>query len=234
VPRYVVISTNDKPAYSWYVPIVQWAWKQFGWETICLRPFILNGYREETITQCVRLYAANMFNGDPSTILMTSDADMIPMSDYWNPNENKITVYGHDLTGYQHTPICYIAMSANKWRDVMHLTGEMYADMKIDLANSKAKSSVKNEWWQVDQDIITERLSHHEYVRVDRGIEPGGHLPLGRMDRYGMKYPAGPMIDFHAPHNPTECRDKINEVLMTGFGIKYQRSEIYNYVNGIQ
>lgn len=234
--RYVVISSNTHPDYEFYVPIVRWAWKQFGWDTICLRPFTLSGYREETITQCMRLYAADYSNG-ADRILMTSDADMVPLSDYWDPHPENITCYGHDLTGYKHQPMCYIAMTASKWREVMGLTGDIYKDMTRDLADSKAKSPDWSEWWQVDQDIITERLSQlsqkepRRVVKVDRGIEPGSHLPLGRMDRAGMKWPASP-IDFHAPKNPLQNRAAINDVLLRAFGVKYERSEIFNYVNG--
>lgn len=234
--RYVVISSNNHPDYEFYVPIAKWAWKQFGWETICLHPFILNGYREETITQVIRLYAANYLKGD--TMMMTSDADMIPLSDYWNPNPDSITCYGHDLTGYVHQPMCYIAMMASNWRRVMNLTGDMYQDMKRDLAESKAGSKVWSEWWQVDQDIITDRLSqvsqngNVKVVKVDRGIEPGDHLPFGRLDRAGMKYPETP-IDFHAPKNPQLWRHKINEAMLLAFGVKYEKSPLFNYVNGI-
>jgi hypothetical protein len=228
--RYVVISSNAVPDYEFYVPIVRWAWKQFGWETICLRPFKMNGYREETVTQVMRLYAADYRNGT-DCLLMTSDADMIPLSDYWDPHPDKITCYGHDLTGYKHQPMCYIAMSASKWREVMDLTGVIYKDMHRDLEESKAKSDKWEEWWQVDQDIITDRLSKHSVITVDRGLETGSHLPLGRMDRAGMKWPEKP-IDFHAPKNPTMYREAIHDVLVRSFGIKYERSEIVNYVNG--
>lgn len=245
--KYIVISSNQNPDYEFYVPIAKWAWKQFGWETICLRPFALNGFREETITQCIRLYAANYLKGNP--LLMTSDADMIPLSDYWNPDPARITTYGHDLTGYVHYPMCYISMTADRWRDVMNLTGDMYADMKRDLENSKAKSLLWSEWWQVDQDIIAERLNEqvyadgweigkvhnhwgkHKVMKVDRGVEPGSHLPMGRVDRAGMKWTADAPIDFHAPKKPELHREEINDVLTRVFGVKYQKSWICKYVN---
>jgi hypothetical protein len=243
--KYVVISSNKNPDYEFYVPIVKWAWKQFGWDIITLRPFSLNGYREETVTQVMRLYAADYLQGD--ALLMTSDADMIPLSDYWQPLLTDITCYGHDLTGYIHQPMCYVAMLASKWREVMSLTGSIYNDMTRDLAETKAKSDNWSEWWQVDQDILTDNLydawswtcgnsvllkEKRPLVKIDRGIEPGSHLPYGRVDRAGMKW-VQEHIDFHAPKDPLSNRTAINDVLLRVFGVKYERSEIFNYVNGI-
>ena len=56
--KYVIISSNSNPDYEWYLPLVKWAWNKLGWEVVCLRPFKSDIYREETITQCIRLYAA--------------------------------------------------------------------------------------------------------------------------------------------------------------------------------
>lgn len=226
--KYIIISSNKNPDYEFYVPIVKWAWKQFGWDVICLRPFTLNGYRDETITQVMRLYASDYLKGD--ALLMTSDADMIPLSDYWQPALTDITCYGHDLTGYVHQPMCYVAMLSSKWSEVMNLTGNMYNDMRRDLAETKAKSDSWSEWWQVDQDLLTDRLSRVNVAKVDRGIEPGSHLPYGRVDRAGMKWVQDP-IDFHAPKEPTKHRAAINDVLLRVFGVKYERSEVFNYVN---
>lgn len=229
--RYVIISCNNHPDYEFYLPIVKWAWKQFGWETIILRPFVMNGIREETVTQCMRLYAADYrISADADATLMTSDADMIPLSDYWQPQATDITCYGRDLSD-RHQPICYIAMLASKWRQVMNLSGIIYNDMKRDLEQTKARSDKWEEWWQVDQDIITDRLNRHNVVNIDRGIESGSHLPYGRVDRAGMKWVQQP-IDFHAPKEPLKHRQAINNVLLRVFGIKYERSDIFNYVNG--
>lgn len=216
--KYVIISSNGHPDYEWYIPIVRWAWKKLGWETIVMRPIEIKPYREVTITQCIRLYAACdklIFNDDD--LIMTSDADMIPLSNYWNPDPEKITTYGHDLTGFKHVPICYIAMSAARWRKVMNLEGSIEFCLNRDLKLSKAKSFFKWRWWYVDQDIITERLSHFSVSKINRGIEPGSYLPLGRMDRAGMKYPST-LIDFHAPKEPQKNINEIKEVILKAFG----------------
>ncbi len=215
--KFVIISSNGAPEYEWYLPIVKWAWNQIGWEVVCLRPFKSDVYLEATITQCIRLYAACLEMFEPDDMLMTSDADMIPLSDYWHPDPKEITSYGHDLTNFQHNPMCYIAMTAARWREVMCLKDGMEATLLRDLALTNALDKNKELVWVVDQDIITGVLSQYKVWKVNRGIEPGSHLPLGRMDRAGMKLPST-LIDFHGPREPWNHIEKIREVIIKAFG----------------
>jgi hypothetical protein len=154
-------------------------------------------------------------------IIMTSDADMLPLSDYWQPNAADITVYGHDLTGHQQVPMCYVAMTKANWLKVMNLAPMSYSlahYLRRDLADTNALSTVQHEWWVVDQDILTDRLSKHQVVNVLRGIEPNSYLPLGRMDRANMKQYPQTLIDFHGPRKGWEHLPKIKEILLKAFG----------------
>lgn len=155
--------------------------------------------RNETMVQCIRLYAAN--KSDRYDYIMTSDADMLPLSDYWKPNENEITTWGRDLTDY-HFPMCYIGMPVSKWKEVMSLSGNTASDMKRDFDQyPKSRSDKWEEWWQVDQDIITERLQNRsDVVRVNRGTQSNGY-PLGRIDRgcWEQSLTKPERIDAHLP-----------------------------------
>jgi hypothetical protein len=216
--RTVIISTNDNPAYSFYVPIVTWAWNKLGWDVLVLKPFELPPYREETITQVCRLYAAMLKQFSKEDIIMISDADMIPLSNYWTPTSDNITCYGHDLTGYNHYPMCYIAMSKNSWGKVMNLNSNNIKElMERDLKDTNALSDEWSKWWQVDQDIITDRLSKFEVTKIDRGIEPGSHFPLGRIDRGNGMNITGTLIDCHAPRDGWQHIEKIKEILKLSF-----------------
>lgn len=215
--RYVIVSSNGRPEYEYYLPILKWAWKKIGWEVIVLRPIELTPYREETITQCIRLYAPLLDVFGEDDLLMTSDADMIPLSDYWNPNPDEITIYGHDLTDYTQIPMCYIAMSFSKWKEVMGLSGTITQCLERDLSLSKALSENKEEWWGVDQDIITNKLSSFPITKIYRGKEEGSYLPKGRYDRDGMIIPTT-LIDFHAPHFPNKYITEIKNILFLAFG----------------
>lgn len=221
--RYVVLSVNSNPEYMYYLPLTVWAWRQFGWEPLVfshgedanrfvaihneLDEFDPNcflkeipGYRSESVTQISRLYAACVID-DPEAYLMTSDIDMLPLSNYWHPDPNAITVYGHDLTGYQHMPICYIGMRAGKWREVMGLaSNDFNALIKRDLdgmPNAKASADpVKR--WVVDQDLITDRINQTTFQKkfVHRGTLANGY-PVGRVDRSAWSLTHEELIDCH-------------------------------------
>ena len=127
--KHVILSVNSNPDYAFYTPLVCWAWRKLGWTPVVfyegditeaakftfqiagITPIMLkpqDGYRSDTITQVSRLYGACVVE---SGYLMTSDIDMIPLSDYWKFDPANITIWGHDLTGFTHYPICYIGMT---------------------------------------------------------------------------------------------------------------------------
>lgn len=219
--KYVVISTNDNPDYYQYVPYVIKAWNKLGWKVITfLRGdksklqklidgqnifYYLDGkskYRDETLVQCSRLFAACLIENG---LLMTSDGDMMPCSDYWKPNPDTITCYGHDLTGYNHYPICYIAMRAEVWRTTMEInSGDNVLNAMESLLDKYEQASSNNweQWWQVDQDIITEKLKGKTLDSIIRGKNNIiTDLAKGRIDRYNWQgsFDVENPIDAHMP-----------------------------------
>lgn len=214
--KLVVISSNGNSDYLFYLPIVTFAWNKLGWEVLTMicnsehptfeqrkklviesslefagvENYYINipkvkGVREETLTQCARLYAANL--ADFNYLVMTSDADMLPLSNYWKPNPIHFTSYGRDLSD-RHFPICYLAGSTKSWQTLMRLSGNLQYDMRQDLQLREDVHSDKFEdWWQVDQTLVSERLNNVDnnidVARIDRGISPHTGYPIGRVDR---------------------------------------------------
>lgn len=240
--KYIILSVNDNPKYLFHVPLTCWVWRYFGWEPILFfhgQLRILAGlwnrvlrcemrkpathwisdiqtFQPETITQCSRLYGACVRDG----YLMTGDIDMIPLSNYWKPDENKLTVYGRDLTDY-HYPICYIGMDSDKWKEVMRIDGDDYQYyMQRDLMEMpQAKSQDKVKRWVTDQDLITERINNSKFIpeRIDRGMYKNGY-PVGRVDRSAWTLNHDEFIDAHLPHDVLtndESFKKILELLHT-------------------
>jgi hypothetical protein len=156
----------------------------------------IDGYRSDTITQVSRLYAACKYDG----YLMTGDIDMLPLSDYWKPNGG-ISVWGHDLTGYTHYPICYIGMDSGKWRQVMSIeNGDINYHIKRDLDSMPdAKSPDFNKYWYVDQELITRRLKKFNPTIINRGQYPNG-FARGRVDRGAWTLDHREFIDCHMHH----------------------------------
>ena len=130
--KTVILSTDDNKDYLGYLPYVQVAWNLLGWNTLTfyigdkdlqsskenriIKLNAIEGFRNATVLQVSRLFGAKHTEG----FIMTSDVDMLPLSDYWKPNQNSWTVYGEDLTNYKHYPICYISAPQNKWNEVIY------------------------------------------------------------------------------------------------------------------
>lgn len=234
--KYIVLSVNDNPEYLFYLPLTVWAWRKFGWGVIFIRtegtklsgwlwdrchPDIEviiknNNYPSEMIAQVSRLYATCSIRDVEDVYVMTGDIDMIPLSDYWSPNMNTITTWGHDLTDYQHYPICYIGMPVNMWRAVMRIYSTDYnALINRDLdsmPNAKSEDPVKR--WVVDQDLITERLNNCglPITKVDRGMYANGY-PIGRVDRSAWSLNHDQFIDCHMPRGIYSNQSRMDEMM---------------------
>lgn len=167
----------------------------------------IEGYRSDTITQISRLYAAcltDILNG--RDYLMTGDIDMLPLSNYWKPEpEYRPTVWGHDLTGFGHYPICYIGMNAANWAHVMgfDLPLDYNRLIKRDLDTlPQAKDPDFYKYWFSDQDLITQRLKEYGTDKINfinRGQYSNGYAK-GRVDRGSWTLNHEQFIDAHLHH----------------------------------
>jgi hypothetical protein len=226
--KTVILSTNDNKDYLLYLPYVQKAWNNLGWKTLTfylgnekikncdknkiIRLQHIEGYREATIVQVSRLFGAKYTEG----LIMTSDVDMMPLSDYWNPDENIFSCYGSDLTNFKHHPICYIAAKQQLWNSLIPENSIQELLEKY----PKAKSDYFNDWWYVDQEITTERIEKSKNrIILNRNFE--GHLAYGRIDRdfwHQTKYSNTQKIDCHLPR-PFN-KSEVEEILFKYHNIK--------------
>lgn len=225
IKKTVVLSTNDNRDYLNYYSYVVTAWNILGWNTLtfyhsdqslipnleqhgCINECVditdrQSKYRIETRVQCIRLLAGNYID---EGLIMTSDIDMIPLSDYWKPQIDQITSYGYDLTGRSQIPMCYVAMNAHMWREIFP---EKTLNELLDQEPNARREVFENPrtWetaWTVDQQILTRRLKNRVNKFVDRGLVnvEGTSLATGRVDRHNW---AGTLsrpelkIDAHLP-----------------------------------
>ena len=230
--RLVVISTNNNPDYFGYSKYIKHAWNTLGWKVVVMitkdvdefdvegdyiiRLPHIESLRTESIAQAGRLYAANYFIEEK--ILMTSDMDLLPLSDYWHPKIDEITNYGHDLTDFSFFPMGYTAMSVSNWKKVMNLTGSTEADMIRDAHEPKLKYSPLSpdweQWWNWDWDLLTKRLEGYEVTKILRGRRPGSCFAKGRVDRGdSMVIPSGNLIDAHLENHNIKAPVKWDKFL---------------------
>lgn len=242
--RYIVLSVNDNVDYLYFTPLTCWAWRQFGWEPIVFyqggNSDVLNlvshninnfgylnwrqiikhdGYRSDTITQISRLYGGACVPCAPVDYFMTGDIDMLPLSDYWKPDFKEVTVWGHDLTGFGHYPICYIGMNSWEWRHVMNVWNSDYNEyIKRDLDTlPQAKDPDFYKYWFSDQDLITARLNEYgkEKIKfVNRGQGTHG-FARGRVDRGsgGWVLNQPELIDAHLMQQTHHSQEKIDKLM---------------------
>jgi hypothetical protein len=170
---------------------------------------------------------------DDETYIMTSDVDMLPCKDYWSPNFDEISVYGYDLTDFTEYPICYIGMNAKSWREVMQIEKGLDVMNKVNsfLENiPNARSEKFEEWWGVDQQEITKRLSSlnvKHYTRMK-----SGDYAYGRVDRgnWNQTINQPTYIDSHLPR-PAKSKDSIDKVYELLTRIDMIPSWYQNYTN---
>lgn len=220
--KYIILSVNGNQDYLFYLPLTCKLWQKFGWTPIVFyngddtdqyrlamnQPFnavilklnSIPGYRSDTITQTSRLYATCLDFLEPTDYLMTGDIDMIPLSDYWHPDTSKVTVYGHDLTGYTQYPICYIGATVENWRKFMKLDSMDYQSMlKRDLDSMpNASDPAWEKYWSVDQELATQRIKEFSFEKdfINRGQYPNGYAK-GRIDRGSWNDNLETFIDCH-------------------------------------
>lgn len=243
--KYIVLSVNDNVDYLYFTPLTCWAWRKMGWEPVLfyqraphradptteLEYLVFNkgdilpvslgkieGYRSDTITQISRLYAGCLMLREDD-YLMTGDIDMIPLSDYWEPDVTKPTVWGHDLTGFRHFPICYIGAQVKQWREFMKLEGTDYQyHIQKDLMElPQAKSPDFYTYWFTDQDLVTERLKQYGTSRIDfinRGQGKHG-FARGRVDKGdgGWVLNQPELIDAHLMQQTHHKEEKIRKTM---------------------
>lgn len=231
--KVVVVSSNANPDYLFYSPYIKKAWNTLGWKVAVLYTHDVDAkdvegdylirlpdipsLRKETIAQAGRLYAANYFSEE--RLLMTSDMDLLPLTDYWKPDPAKITNYGHDLTDFSFLPMGYTAMTVSNWKKVMNLTGSTEADMIRDANDKLVKYSPFagdwETWWNFDWSLLTKRLEKYDVTKILRGRRNGSCFAYGRVDRGdSMQIPKGEtLIDAHCENHNVKHPDKLNKFL---------------------
>lgn len=239
--RIVVLATDSNPDYFFYVPIVEWVWNKFGWDValfmtadtggvtvknhsteVHVIPKI-DGVRPNTLAQTVRHFASNVLPKD--AYIQTQDIDMLPLIP-WNPDVEKRTVWGWELTGKSFIPVCYTGMTGDKWYDLMGCTGNLKADMERELkANGRAYGKEWEEYWDTDWDISTKKIlakkDLFEFIPRNLVNLAKDQTAEGRIDRYDISATINQKwIDFHCPnHNPSAPVkwDRVREVLVENF-----------------
>jgi hypothetical protein len=227
--KYAILSTDNNPDYYSLLPLVCYSWRKIGYEPVIIFvnvPFnaweqIMNccldakshivhpveGVKDSTLAQLQRLFMSK-HAPNPDDILLTADADMVIAKDIFT-HEGDIVSYGYDLTGRSELPICYMKATAANWRELM---GEFTIP-------PKAYSDKWEDYWSVDQQLLTQRA--HEYgmgriTFVDRGNNNKHGLPTSRWDRHDWNHIPDDIIDVHMKRNDWDAQIQVFQRLWPG------------------
>lgn len=228
--KYAILSTDNNPDYYSLLPLVCHSWRKIGYTPIVITVgtskeldnilatfcqatmmFIRNEYgiKDSTLAQLVRLFAYEQYAAGAEMI--TADADMVIARDIFthDVSQGQIVSYGYDLTGRSELPICYVKATAAKWRELM---GEFTIP-------EKAYSERWEDYWSVDQQLLTQRAREYGMDRitfVDRGNQNKHGLPTGRWDRYDWAHIPDSIIDVHMKRNDWDAQYQVAEKLWPG------------------
>lgn len=199
-----VISCTADEKYSYFIPIVTWAWNRLGVGVILFLPesskrdkkiqlglncmnygykenhhyyFDMPKHKEATAAQCVRLYGACL-DLPEDEVLITSDIDMA----VFKVPEIKgggFSVVGTDLVPEKQLPICYISATVGTWRDYFNLKSKTYQQCLDSLLGKIECESFRGNYWGKDQEEAFLRISG-EGDLYKKSIERKFYHPINR------------------------------------------------------
>lgn len=233
----VILSCDTNPDYLFLLPITAKTWELQGWEvcanvesnkrTECIfnvMPFGSYEFFEHkvaglsliSVSQIIRLLHTTC---QEDRTVCIGDVDMLLASDFLYKRFDLTNVFGHDLTNFEHIPICYVTATRDKWLKIIDFNEqENWEEWILQMIKKHGKENP----WCWDQDILTGQLKEYGYENINfinRGTDPNNHnLPLGRWDRYGnFKKPTGQIHDVHLMRKPYTDDNfcKLMEILYT-------------------
>jgi hypothetical protein len=160
--------------------------------------------KQATYAQCSRLFGAATPLFEDDDVLITSDVDMAVFNkDFFDQfNDGRIHVIGADLVPDGQYPMCYITMSAEKWREVMWIPlGVSHQEKLDDLLGGIECENFRGNYWAKDQETIYSHLweAGIKFIPHYRA-SPGTQFATRRADRDGWPEVIPPdIIDAHMP-----------------------------------
>jgi hypothetical protein len=237
--KYAILSTDNNPDYYSLLPLVCHSWQKLGYQPVIIFANVpyntwkiimdacpdakshvihaVEGVKDSTLAQLQRLFMG-VHAAEQNDIMISADADMVIASDIFthDVSQGQIVSYGYDLTGRSELPICYVKTTAAKWRELM---GEFTIP-------EKAYSERWEDYWSVDQQLLTQRA--HEYgmsriTFIDRGNQNKHGLPTSRWDRFDWAHIPDSIIDVHMKRNDWDAQIEVFQRLWPG--------EDYSFIN---
>lgn len=224
VQRFVVLSSNHNENYYFFLPILARTWRRIGYEPLFLLYKNRELWQEKsrtayvhdllarnerilfvhpdtkfdiaTIMQTCRLFGSAVSGMKDDDYLLTSDADMIPLSaQYFNQQSPEALVhifgadaYGDILQGVipPRFPLCYLGARSKVWKEILNI-GSGNVDTEL------AKSfEGRVDQWDNDELFFAEKLKGHPFFAGELQRNGGDRLySKGRCQLLARTWPLG-------------------------------------------
>ena len=163
---------------------------------------IAHGFRPATTAQVGRLFAHTIpWVDQNSDYLLTSDADMWPLSADWfakNKSPDKMSLWYANAAGGRTYPLCYVGAFARIWREVMGDKKTFMQNLESALTGIPDRESM-TEWCWDEVYFSAQVKKWGGFPSRTHMVDRRGGPPIDRIDR--SKWPVNPnikgMVDAH-------------------------------------
>ena len=160
------------------------------------------GHQDSTVAQVSRLYAGALGHLPDSVYVMTSDADMFPMSrDFFHatdPGKPLHILYANAYTRQhngrtireQKYPICYLGATVGVWKQIMRLGSKPFPQElqdQLDGGLSRDRKPGDMGAWNYDELLFGVRAHEWSGIRNAQMRDRRGGPPADRIDRSGWQ-----------------------------------------------
>lgn len=247
-----VLSATEHDYYAMPLPFAVYSWHKLGVQSVVFIPsgnnkrlelakkycgnmatffeFKCEEKRIPTYSQVIRLFAAAIPLIDSCEQLITGDSDMCvfqPLMDMINPME-PMEIIGSDLTNTDQLPMCYIKMSAHRWKEVFGIT-KTYQDHVSELIDPIEGQNIRGEQWCYDQWYAKKKIAEYDWeVVYHKRTNGNNQFAQKRADRDGWSFDPFNIIDAHLPR-PLTDEENFKKVYDL-FKIKYPNDNL-NWMN---
>jgi len=240
-----VLSATEHDFYAMPLPFVVYSWNKIGIDCIVFIPsgnnpkielakkycnstkfyeFNCEEKRISTYSQMSRLFGSCVVEDKNETII-TGDSDLAVFGNTFNKlNDGNLHVFITDYTDYVGYPMCYIAMPAHKWENVMNIKNN-YQEHLSDIVDNIEGEDIRNNYWFFDQFLIKKHINESgENITFHNRCNGINQKVVNRADRDGWEFDTDTIIDAHLPR-PLTIEENFNKVYDL-FKLKYNNDNL--------
>lgn len=174
-------------------------------------------HKEATYAQVSRLSVGCLDLPKTDDAIITSDADMLPLSTYLNQYPGDVVLFGADLLeGEKMFPMCYCSMTYQTWQEVMETKGKTHQQFLDEKLGAIEAEHFRGNYWCFDQELLYNQIgkSTKPVTKFNRAKYPERFATkrYDRDDAYLLDRLNPDTIDYHMPR-PGYEQNNFNQIM---------------------